>query len=894
MMKRLRTTASAFALAAVCLILIPLPSWGQEGYGAEAANSRFFFEPGKSGGDDFDYLSLKDHPDDSGVPLGGIGVGNVQFAPSGAFRRISMMNLHAPIPRSKYSSFILWDRKDGAVRLTRDSLETFGLSGVKHSRYRGLFPTAELDFDGSGLAVSPSIKAWSGLVPHNVKDSSIPAVWFEVRLESKEDTDASVAFSWEDFLGLYKDPENLDSISAGQMSLRELWTKYNGELLRVRPKVATCVEPYSAGGLKGFLQTPREKLRPVKLTFQNYVDRVFVGAEAGGDAELSWLPSTRDSEEEWRRFGLSGSFSLSPDNPAGSGRIPLSEAEEEDCPASVLAVKVRLKAGKPRTVRFLLCWWAPEMDPDPLVMPPGSFWPNGADYDKYYHNWARDLDDVVEYSVRERDRIRESSTEWQEPVLRSTMPDWLKFKLINSAYVIYTNMVLTKGGEVMVNEGGMGGLGGTMDQRLSAHPFYQKFFPTLDHSEMDIYSSNMGPEGYILHFIGHYYFGMGKVGGRTPTENGWMLDNSSSWIIQLVKDYQQTGDIERLRAHFDRVLLAIRFLLYKAPEGSSIPEGPTTYDDHVHPPLYCYYAGVWLTTLKALAVMGEAMGRPDVVAKADSLFAVSQKETIDKLWNGRWFAYGCQPDGSKRDDKHLFTGQLAGQFISRYCGWGDIYPHDIVDSSFTYQCKIPLASSEDYYAEKVWDVSKNKGVDLRGSRCWPFYLESYTAMTGIQSGFVGDGLNIMRHIQLVHLRQGWTWCQNLWNPGTITYMTAPVTWFITDVLAGASLDVPGKSIRLAPIVPGEEEVRLPLFYPRFWAELTVLPRKKEIKLRITKTFGKDDIMIDKVRCEPQGVPSDEAKSFFIKDFRIKKGRVLDLSEHYDDLTASRYQTDILK
>jgi hypothetical protein len=292
--------------------------------------------------------------------------------------------------------------------------------------------------------------------------------------------------------------------------------------------------------------------------------------------------------------------------------------------------------------------------------------------------------------------------------------------------------------------------------------------------------------------------------------------------------------------------------------------------------------------------MGEAMGRPDVVAKADSLFAVSQKETIDKLWNGRWFAYGCQPDGSKRDDKHLFTGQLAGQFISRYCGWGDIYPHDIVDSSFPYQCKIPLASSEDYYAEKVWDVSKNKGVDLRGSRCWPFYLESYTAMTGIQSGFVGDGLNIMRHIQLVHLRQGWTWCQNLWNPGTITYMTAPVTWFITDVLAGASLDVPGKSIRLAPIVPGEEEVRLPLFYPRFWAELTVLPRKKEIKLRITKTFGNDDIVIDKVRCEPQGVPSDEAKSFFIKDFRIKKGRVLDLSEHYDDLTASRYQTDILK
>lgn len=93
---------------------------------------------------------------------------------------------------------------------------------------------------------------------------------------------------------------------------------------------------------------------------------------------------------------------------------------------------------------------------------------------------------MVGYVAANRQRIIQQTLEWQKPILESTLPDWYKFKLINSGYVIYTNMVLTKGGDVMVNEGAMGGFGGTMDQRLSAHPFYQKFFTQLDRSEMDI------------------------------------------------------------------------------------------------------------------------------------------------------------------------------------------------------------------------------------------------------------------------------------------------------------------------------------------------------------------------------------------------------------------------
>lgn len=52
---------------------------------------------------DFDYLKLENHPGNSGVPLGGIGVGNVEFAPDGRFARIGLNNIHLPIRKSTAS-----------------------------------------------------------------------------------------------------------------------------------------------------------------------------------------------------------------------------------------------------------------------------------------------------------------------------------------------------------------------------------------------------------------------------------------------------------------------------------------------------------------------------------------------------------------------------------------------------------------------------------------------------------------------------------------------------------------------------------------------------------------------------------------------------------------------
>lgn len=876
----------------LCLFPCGVQLQAQENnYGVDQANAKFFLSNGTLGGEeDFDCMSLSDHPDVSGVPLGGIGAGNVNLSPSGSFTRIGINNIHMPIRRSEGSFFALWTKQGGksqAVRLVRDSTLAYTLPGLDHSQYTGLFPTAELRFAHNQLPVTPVIRAYSGLVPHNLTDSSLPVAWFEIELSSDYDTEVSVAFAWEDFIGLFRDPDNLDGMDFGQLLEGNRSQLANGEEWKLREKAATCVRDFSASQWRGLVQYATEPLQPRKMTFQNYVNRVLVAVEQGKDLQVSCLPSfDTEAAEGWKTFKESGRFSS---ERATDTSLSLQAGKSR---SSALAVSTTLKAGKTMTLRFMLAWWAPEIQINRAKAPKGSYWPFGADYNKFYHNSFASLEDLVSYAIAQRERIYKQSTEWHEPILKSTLPDWYKFKLINSGYVIYTNLILNKKGDMMSNEGAMGGFGGTMDQRICSHPFYQKFFTQLDRSEMNIFAHAMDPDGYILHFIGHYYVGMGTVGGRVPTEKGYMLDNSSGWIIQLIKDYEQTGDMDYLSPHVEKVKQAMNFLCGCRPEGCRIPVGATTYDDFSHPPLYSYYAGVWLTTLKAYEAVGKAIGDQEMIDFAQKEFELSQKEAIDKLWNGRFFAYGSEPDGSKRLDNVLFTGQLAGQFLSRYCGWGDVYPLDIVKSSLVSQFTISLAQTPDYYANKVWDLTLGRGIDNRGSQCWPFYLESYTALTGMQAGYYADAMDIMRHIQLVHLRKGWTWTQNLWNPGEITYMTAPVTWFSTDVLAGAGVNLPQAELRLSPIV-GPEKTVLPLYYPTFWATLTADPATKKLTFQVTKTFGQAIGTIDKIVSEPAGVATSQRRVTPIAPFSLKAGNTLDLSKYWDVIVNSQIESPVL-
>lgn len=886
-----------FLTVLVTLSICSFIASAEPDYGAESANTSFYGTV-SAGGGDYNYLNLRDHIGPSGVPFGGIGTGCFDLAPDGRFTRIALNNTHEDgvVKDVKAAFFAVWENntRENRVtvrRLVRDSGEYADIRGFDHSMYRGLFPTARVAFeDDFGRQKSRlSLYGCSGCVPQNTKDSALPVAWFEVTAVNTErkPLEISVALSWEDIIsrGLFdiKDMQEIEALKNNTWGVKRAnWEKYK--------RVGTFAEPLEVGTWQGIRQFTDKPFRPLKYTYQNYVTEVAILAQRSDGVEIFTLPvyDVDDPASSWKTFRETGTF------PQAQGKTELYIPGKTGEKASAVALKIKLGEAETKTVRFMVAWYYPQMQPDRENAHPNSFW-GTQDYARYFHNYFDSLEDIVKYAAANRERIHEQTTEWHRPVLESTYPDWLKFKLINCGYVLYTNSILNKAGDFSVMEGKMGGLAGTMDQRLSAHPFYQKFFTDIDRAEMDLFAYTQDPDdGFILHFNGHYYLGIATRDGQTPAPRGTMLDNTGSWIIQLAKDYQQTGDIEIVREHIDRVRFAFENLKNNIISDIDIPVGKTTYDDYEHPPIYSYIAGVYLATLKAGLVLGEAAGDYKLVDHCKRQFTETQNDFVKHLWNGRFFSYGCELDGTAEQDYRMFTGQLGGQFVSRYCKWGDVVAQPMARASVLAQMKTSVSSAPSYYAPKVYDLNIHRGIDKDGSKCWPFYLESYTAMLAIQNGYVADGLEIMKNIQLVHLRKGWTWTQNLWNPGEATYMSAPVTWFITDVLAGAGLDVPNETLYLAPIFDENARlVRLPLFYPNFWATLEIEPEERKMRLKVEKVFENKSIVLNRIISVPAGRPANDARTIRINTFEVLEGAKLDLSEHWDQLTRTIIHRPVL-
>jgi non-lysosomal glucosylceramidase len=889
-------------LKLVCgaLVCVGLGANAETDYGTNIVNNMGRTTGTEIGGpDQYNFLALENHHGPSGVPVGGVGVGCFNYAPNGRFTRIGINNWHADGGRNwtlgelPGSFLAIWQEQGGHAQLLhRDGKKYAGMPPAAKTIYRGLFPSAQCKVDDVA-----SVRVWSGLVPHNVKDSSLPLVWIEVEVaNSQERTQAvAVALSWEDVIG-----RGLRDVSGPDFLKRytpDAWGR-NNMPYGAFSRVPTTVSGYSVGDLSGIRQHS-QPLRPVLKTFQNYNNEIAILAEKTPGAEITLLPAyaVDSPEEAWVSFRQEGRFKIAAGE-ASESALYAPEAGKEK--ASAIAVRLEVPARATRTVRFLISWFQPELLIDPAKDDPLTYF-GKADYGRFYHRFFPSQTELVAYAQRERQRISEETVAWHQPILASTYPDWLKFKLINSAYVIYANSILNKAGDFTVMEGGMGGLAGTMDQRLSAHPFYQKFFTELDHSELELFGHTQGKKGQILHFCGHYYCGLASRDGTTPVPDNSMLDNTGGWLVQLAKDWQQTGDtawLNQFRTRIDQCLDYLKASI-KSKEFKII-SGSTTYDDFWHPELYAYNASTYPAFLRAGAVLMDALGEPRRAKEYRRQAEVSASDAIRALYNGRFFAYGAKLDGSERRDDIMFSGQLAGQFLSRCFTWGDIFPQDVVRSSLLAQFETNIDRSRNYYAPKVWDIPGNKPMnDPRpgnhgASTCWPFYLESYTAMAAIQAGYVEDGLEIMRQIQLVHMRYGWAWTQNLWNPAELSYMSAPVTWFITDVLAGSGLDLPGETLYLAPVLrTGEQKAVLPIYFPRFWASVEADRSARTLRLTVTKVFDGPSITLRHVTAQPVGVASSEGKSFNIPPFRIKPGAVLDLSSHWDELTGANLQNPIL-
>jgi uncharacterized protein (DUF608 family) len=882
--------------------------------------------------------------------MGGIGVGYFDYAPDGQIKRVAINNWSPGDPgvltdTSDGTFFALWEEDVNvsntghAYALQRPPVGgAVGAAGLgdlssRATNFTGLFPTASLQIDDGQVEV----KVWSPLVPHQIENSSLPLAYVDVTVHNSGTAERafSAVVSWQDVIsrGIFSPsaeqivqhyPVNAvpDRCARDVADFRGAANKCNASELRGRTtctdmeRAATHVESLQVGSLSGLEQRATTRpFKPHKLTMQMYNDRVALMAtkDAPGD-QVSLLkaynPGTTSgaSVEAWKLWMSTGAF-------PGGGSAFLHQNASSPEMASAVAIRAKLKPGASRTLRFVVAWHAPEVYPNAS----GDFRTvcGSTDHNHMFHNrfsGTQGLENLITYASKPavRQALEIGTREWHQPILSSTMPQWLQFKIINSAYTLMTNTLLNKAGFFSVMEGGMSGQAGTMDQRVVAHPFYFKFFTTQDSLELAQFGTAQNPGGAIDHFDASIYASItGVTNDSIVCAMDEYEDNTEGWLYQLAKTFMRTGNLTRVLEQKDRITAAIQYansqlVSAKGPGSFHLPgAGSNTYDDFWMLPIEPYMASMYNLGMKASAILARAVGNEPLASDCEQRAAASGADFVHALFNGKFFAYGCQTNGSGRTDDLMFNGQLAGQMLSRHAGWGDLsgIPFDNIVSSVEAQLTTFVKQSHNFFPAKVYNLSSQSAArdpepgQNRVASTWSFYLESYTALLAIQTGWRADGLEIIKHIGLVNLRLGLQWSQNLWQPGFDSYVAAPVSWFIPDVLASAGLDVANHTLMLAPAMEATDyRVELPLFFPQLWA--TVIAQRTSsssgsIKVAVTKVFG-EPLEVRQVVALPIGVPSTAAVTIALKvPFVCVEGAELNLSAHWAVLTAASVRPRVL-
>tara|TARA_B100000609_G_C17220281_1_gene439552 strand:- start:3223 stop:5685 length:2463 start_codon:yes stop_codon:yes gene_type:complete len=730
------------------------------------------------------------------------------------------------------------------------------ITPVQYTSFRGKVPCFAMRFADT-LPVSVLVSGFSPMIPHNTKDSTLPAALFTVTLfnESQQLIDTSFLFSWENVVGYGGTGQTGVSLFHQLPVALRGWLEHSSSAPHLHRGV-------SLPGLVG-ISMSRDEQAPEGAHRRSVLGEHVLLAEATPGVSLSVCESwDADAKRPW----LLESF-------VQTGDIPGEDNSSMCRPASAISARTFLRPGEHRVLRFYVIWWMPdhvlETTPYPNAIR-GQH--DGERVGHFYEHSFRDPASLSAYLYREKDRLYQQTREPHLLIEESTYPHWLKNALINSADAAITNTLVPKDGTMYTIEGVdwpwyFGGLTGTNDQRLSSHPFTSTFFTALDRAELDAFRA-LVRDGACPHGNGNCDLALGDA----EIPYGWPVqilgaledlewpDLTMSLLLQIMRYYKQTGDKAYLEACWDEMLEM--FARLRREGRDNIPVGGSTYDTFSFPGLFMYTATLYLVVLEGFVDLARERD-PAIAHLAAELkrFVLHQVET--KLWDERGFYRATE----KKET--LFFGSLAGVWFARYLGYPSPLPLQKVHAHLGWQHQLLVAPQDSLGGKAAFEISEvsidgqphiTKMMGVFPIHAYAWQVVSYHGFASIYAGRIEEGMTAIRMLYERIWQRGWPWSADLYGNAGCIYMSHPVLWGITQALTGAALDLPKQILRfskhtLSALHPMSSKMALPIFFPSFWGMLVREPNSHYISLHIHKHFEEPieirEIILDDLHQAPQ-------------------------------------------
>jgi len=727
----------------------------------------------------------------TGLALGGIGCGKVEFCRDGRFRNFSGNNnqdmpfedpdglagacFSVEVDKCPESE----DFGGGVERVlsTRPIVTRGGLTleAVPELSVSMAFPQAVVTAKNVAPNVDVRVTLSGTVVPHDLKRSSLPgflARW-SVRNGSKKAVRVRLRLAWPNLVGFgggIGTPETRIGYADGSY---RYWTAPEKQR----------VELVSAPGCRAlkYSNDPSD-VCPAADGHHYLVVRDLVGQEGKPASSL---------------FGET----------AGDATIGWAGAELPIAP------------GQTATLDMAVVWEMPHWV-DSLNIDRGQFW----------QNYANNGTELLAAFMENFDSILADAAALARLLDDTDLPEWLRRRLSNCCYPLVTNSVLYKDGRFSINEGPteMTGCYGTMDQRLGAHPATFLLFPELNRAEMTQFTRVQNADGAINHDLGTGHLESG------PKLTPWP-DVPCSFIIQWAMHCWSLGDDALDAAVYDNARRALHRVGLWADQGKGVPqisardEGGhalgTSYDGYHYIGTMAYVATLWLAALQVMRKWAAKYDDRDLLAKIDVWMKAAHERLETDLWNGNFYRAYASVTGPANENSH--AGMLGGEYYARLLAGEDVLPDARIDP-----CCDALLSLNGNAKFRVPPDEVSADLTTFTEYGWLPYVESFClaplAIRGRQAMW-DVWRNVIESMEMDNASP----CETrlMYQPVSGAkswgsyYMTAPASWLVYQAAADYAYWPAEGTLRVSPSMEG----KFAIVHPLFWA----LGEKKGSRVSVT-------------------------------------------------------------
>ncbi len=772
----------------------------------------------------------------SGIAHGGIGAGFIELRKNGKFYNWNIFNNYPKQtgPHFEYRSgdqeapgdsnlfFIVRFQEEGKeprLKLLQIS-EHLGeaamtgiiyyypwLSPVEKIESITRFPFTKLIYSDPEMPVVVELEAFSPFIPHDIKNSSLPLIYFNFKITSlcEKPVDVMILATLRNSVG-YDNPE------------RHFVTEF-------LPKSACQICQMTCGDLAAAAASSTGSMTLASLS-------------SDGTYYLGWehrhpyyeillrekvLPNIDDTE---------GRNHI--DQKTGKKRVNLTNQGDARL-FSTLAQSKQLTKNQSFEHSFLMTWHFPNLYGEDAKGSKNR--PEG----HYYANFFSNAAEVADYAVQNKTDLHQQTHAFIKNFYDSSAPQYVLDQINSQLNTFITSGRLVKNGDFGIQEGMAAsqswGPVATIDVMLYGSIPVITLFPELQKATMRAHKRQQSAKGEIAHGL-HKNFESLEDGTAGVYHR---LDLPGQYIQMVLRDFFWTNDLEYLKEMWPSVKKAIDYILAERDfNGDSLPTMKGIECSYDNFPMYgmaSYIISQWLAAMASAAVAARVVGDGAAEQKYKAIWKKGSQLMDEKRWNGQYYRLYNDEGGIQGGlDEGCLTDQLIGQWVAHLSGLGYLLQPERVKEALKNILTLSFKSDFglrncSWPGDKYWhDIPKDIWVD-QANTCWTGVELAFASFL-IYEGLYQEGMNVIKTVDDRYRKAGLYWDHQEFGGHYFRPMAA---WAIVNALAG--LTIHQQNYRFNPQIP-QPDLRLFFALPECTAHLIRAVTNNSEKIQIDVHTGK--------------------------------------------------------